>query len=112
MDGVRAFHPHSAPGRIDWRPGSATSGTRSCRRYSARQDRSASACRCSSTRSPGRCIETVAWESLDVARRDQLVRPVANRAAELLGSTLMSRVEVAVLHRDHGSSSGACVTPS
>ena len=44
-----------------------------------------------------------------MARRDEPVRPVANRAAELLGSTRCRGVEIAVLHRDHSSSSGACV---
>ncbi|MDF3051449.1 MAG: hypothetical protein K0R87_3087 [Pseudonocardia sp.] len=59
----------------------------------------------------GRCIETVAWESLDAWRvASEVVRPVANRAAELLGGTPdVEEWEIAVLHRDHSSSSGACV---
>ena len=59
----------------------------------------------------GRCIVTVAWESVDAWHAaDEQVRPAADRASELFGgSPDVEEWEIAVLHRDHNSASGACV---
>jgi hypothetical protein len=59
----------------------------------------------------GRCIATVAWETVDAWHAaDDQVRPAADRAAELFGGTPdVEEWEIAVLHRDHRTASGACV---
>lgn len=59
----------------------------------------------------GRSIVTVAWETADAWRAaDEQLRPAADRANELFGGTPdVEEWEIAVLHRDHRSGSGACV---
>jgi hypothetical protein len=62
-------------------------------------------------RSSGHCIATSAWQSEESMRAsEQSVRPVRDRLAEILGGTAqVEEWEIAVLHRDHRSSDGACV---
>ena len=62
-------------------------------------------------RQGGRCIATSAWRSEEamLASEDRL-RPMRERVGELLGGQPeVERWEIAVLHRDHTSSPGACV---
>ncbi len=61
-------------------------------------------------RDSGRCIATSSWESMDDMRAssDQLA-PMRERGAEILGSSpTVDEWEVALMHRDHRSSDGAC----
>ena len=63
-------------------------------------------------RESGRCITTSAWQSEEAMRAtDEELRPTRDRAADLMGSgrPTMEEWEIAVLHRDHRSSEGACV---
>ena len=62
-------------------------------------------------RQSGRCIATSAWESEEAMRASaDSVRPVRDRAAEILGGSAdIEEWEIAVLHRDHRTSDGACV---
>jgi hypothetical protein len=62
-------------------------------------------------RTSGRCIATSAWRDQDTMRAtDGLLTPMRNRAASLMGGDLMvEEWEIAVLHREHQSSEGACV---
>lgn len=62
-------------------------------------------------RQSGRCIVTSAWQSEEAMRAsEQQLRPVRNRAAEMLGgSPQVDEWEIAVLHRDHRTREGACV---
>lgn len=62
-------------------------------------------------RQSGRCIATSAWESEEAMRASaESVRPVRDRAAEILGGSAdVEEWEIAVLHRDHRTSDGACV---
>lgn len=62
-------------------------------------------------RASGQCIITTAWQTEAAMRAsaDQL-GPVRERVAEMLGGRpLVDEWEIAVLHRDHTSASGACV---
>jgi quinol monooxygenase YgiN len=59
----------------------------------------------------GRCIVTTAWQSKEAmdATAEQ-VRPLRDRAAELLGGRpQVDQWEIAAMHRDHTSAPGACV---
>jgi quinol monooxygenase YgiN len=62
-------------------------------------------------RQSGRCIATTAWES-EAAMQSSLekVRPLRDRAQELLGATdsQVDMWEVAVVHRTHAAPEGAC----
>jgi heme-degrading monooxygenase HmoA len=62
-------------------------------------------------RSSGRCIATSAWQSEEAMRSSaESVRAVRDRAAELFGGSAdVEEWEIAVLHRHHRSSEGACV---
>jgi heme-degrading monooxygenase HmoA len=62
-------------------------------------------------RQSGRCIATSAWETEDAMRASaESVRPVRDRVIEIFGGTAeVEEWEIAVLHRDHRSSDGACV---
>ena len=62
-------------------------------------------------RSSGRCIATSAWQSEEAMRAsEESVRPVRNRATEVFGGSAdVEGWEIAVLHREHQSSEGACV---
>ncbi len=59
----------------------------------------------------GRCIATTAWlseQALNASRRPTL--EMRDRAAQILGgSPTVDEWEIAALHRDHRSASGACV---
>ena len=62
-------------------------------------------------RESGRCIATSAWETEDAlgTSTDQAA-PLRERAAEIFGGDVtVERWEIAVLHRDHRASEGACV---
>jgi heme-degrading monooxygenase HmoA len=58
-----------------------------------------------------RCIATSSWQSEEAMRAsEESVRPVRDRAAEIFGGNAqVEEWEIAVLHRDHRSSVGACV---
>lgn len=62
-------------------------------------------------RTSGRCIITTAWQDESAMRASEdRVRPVRERAAEMLGGRpQVDEWEIAVLHRDHTSEPGACV---
>ncbi|HEY9335813.1 MAG TPA: hypothetical protein VIQ79_15375 [Kribbella sp.] len=63
-------------------------------------------------RESGRCIATSAWQSEEAMRAsDEALRPVRERIAESMGGSgpQVQEWEIAVLHRDHRSSAGACV---
>jgi quinol monooxygenase YgiN len=62
-------------------------------------------------RDSGRCIATSAWRSEEEMRAsDEELRPVRERLGEMLGgSPQVDEWEIAVLHRDHRSTEGACV---
>jgi hypothetical protein len=62
-------------------------------------------------RESGRCIATSAWESEEAMRASaEAVRPIRDKAAEMFGgSAQVEEWDIAVLHRDHRSSEGACV---
>ncbi|GAA1600705.1 antibiotic biosynthesis monooxygenase [Kribbella sancticallisti] len=62
-------------------------------------------------RMSGRCIVTSAWRSEDAMRAtDQTLQPIRERIGETMGSSPeVEEWEIAVLHRDHKSSPGACV---
>ena len=63
-------------------------------------------------RESGRCIATSAWQSEEAMRAtDEELRPVRDRLADQMGSgsPKVEEWEIAVLHRDHRSSAGACV---
>jgi hypothetical protein len=62
-------------------------------------------------RMAGRCIATSAWRSEEAMRASEdRVRPVRDRAAEILGGeSQVEQWEIAVLHRDHTSRPRACV---
>jgi hypothetical protein len=59
----------------------------------------------------GRCIATTAWQSKEAMEASaEQVRPLRDRAAELLGGRpQVDEWEIAVMHRDHSSAPGACV---
>jgi hypothetical protein len=61
-------------------------------------------------RGSGRCVVTTSWDSIESMRAtsDQ-VQPIRQRAAEILGgSAEVAEWEIAVMHRDHRSTDGAC----
>jgi quinol monooxygenase YgiN len=62
-------------------------------------------------RESGRCILTTAWEnSAAMHSSAEQVRPLRDRAAEVLGATdSVDEWEIAAVHRDHRSGEGACV---
>ncbi|WP_020389542.1 putative quinol monooxygenase [Kribbella catacumbae] len=62
-------------------------------------------------RSSGRCIVTSAWRSEEAMRAtDEELQPIRERIGEMLGgSPQIDEWEIAVLHRDHQSTQGACV---
>ncbi|MFC5994629.1 antibiotic biosynthesis monooxygenase [Pseudonocardia hispaniensis] len=62
-------------------------------------------------RDSGRCIATSAWHSPEAMQASETrLRPVRERAAEVLGGRpQVDEWEIAVMHRDHCSSPGACV---
>ena len=61
-------------------------------------------------RQSGRCIATSAWESEEAMRASsEAVRSVREQATQAFGGTAdVEGWEIAVLHRDHRSSEGAC----
>jgi quinol monooxygenase YgiN len=62
-------------------------------------------------RASGRCIVTSAWRSEEAMRAtDEELQPTRERVGEMLGgSPQVEEWEIAVLHRDHQSTQGACV---
>ncbi|KUH99324.1 antibiotic biosynthesis monooxygenase [Mycobacterium sp. IS-3022] len=62
-------------------------------------------------RESGRCIVTSAWETEEAMRSStEKAASLRERAAEILGgSATVDPWELAVLHRDHRSTEGACV---
>ncbi|HZQ30588.1 MAG TPA: antibiotic biosynthesis monooxygenase [Mycobacterium sp.] len=62
-------------------------------------------------RESGRCIATSAWDSEEAMRASaDDIAPIRDRAAEAFGGRAsVQEWEIAVLHRDHHSSDGACV---
>lgn len=59
-----------------------------------------------------RCIATSAWQTREaMAAAEGTIRPVRERAVELLGGNRpqVDEWEIALLHRDHTSAPGACV---
>ncbi|MGH3863556.1 hypothetical protein [Actinokineospora sp.] len=62
-------------------------------------------------RQSGRCIATTAWETEEAMRTSEpKLRTLREQAAEVLGARpQVDEWEIAVLHRDHTSRSGACV---
>jgi quinol monooxygenase YgiN len=62
-------------------------------------------------RSSCRCIATSAWRSEEAMRASEGgVRPMRDRAAEILGNRAqVDEWEIALLHRHHASGEGACV---
>ena len=65
-------------------------------------------------RSTGRCIATSAWRTREaMLASERQLRPVRDHVAEILGNRpQVDEWEIAVLHRDHTSRSGACVRAS
>ena len=65
-------------------------------------------------RNTGRCIATSAWRTREaMLASERQLRPVRDHAAEILGGRpQVDEWEIAVLHRDHTSGSGACVRAS
>ena len=61
-------------------------------------------------RSSGRCIVTTAWQSKDdMHATSETVRPLRDRAAEILGGTAqVDEWEIGLLHRDHQTRDGSC----
>ncbi|MFI5712233.1 putative quinol monooxygenase [Kribbella sp. NPDC051620] len=62
-------------------------------------------------RTSGRCIVTSAWRSEEAMRAtDEELQPTRERVGQMLGgSPQVDEWEIAVLHRDHQSTDGACV---
>ena len=65
-------------------------------------------------RNTGRCIATSAWRTREaMLASERQLRPVRDHVAEILGNRpQVDEWEIAVLHRDHTSRSGACVRAS
>ncbi len=65
-------------------------------------------------RNTGRCIATSAWRTREaMLASERQLRPVRDHVAEILGNRpQVEEWEIAVLHRDHTSRSGACVRAS
>jgi quinol monooxygenase YgiN len=63
-------------------------------------------------RDSGRCIATSAWQDADAMRASAArVTPIRDRATEAFGASgaAVDEWEIPVLHREHQSTSGACV---
>ena len=62
-------------------------------------------------RNTGRCIATSAWQTREsMLASERQLRPVRDHAAEILGGRpQVDEWEIAALHRDHTSQTGACV---
>jgi hypothetical protein len=62
-------------------------------------------------RESGRCIATTAWQTTDTMDASaELIAPLRDRAAESFrGAAVVAEWEIALVHRDHHSSDGACV---
>ena len=60
-------------------------------------------------RQSGRCIATSAWQSEDAMRAsDEALQPIRERLGEIMGgSPQVEEWEIAVLHRDHQTATGA-----
>ena len=61
-------------------------------------------------RESGRCVVTTSWDSIESMRAttDQ-VQPIRQRVAAILGGTPeVAEWEIAVMHRDHRATDGAC----
>ncbi len=65
-------------------------------------------------RNTGRCIATSAWRTREaMLASERQLRPVRDHVVEILGNRpQVDEWEIAVLHRDHTSRSGACVRAS
>jgi hypothetical protein len=65
-------------------------------------------------RNTGRCIATSAWRTREaMLASERQLRPIRDHVAEILGNRpQVDEWEIAVLHRDHTSRSGACVRAS
>ena len=65
-------------------------------------------------RNTGRCVATSAWRTREaMLASERQLRPVRDHVAEILGNRpQVDEWEIAVLHRDHTSRSGACVRAS
>ncbi|QZT61870.1 hypothetical protein [Mycolicibacterium austroafricanum] len=65
-------------------------------------------------RESGRCIAASAWQTEDAMRASApLIVEVRDRAAQILGGTVdVADWEIAVMHRHHESTEGACVRVS
>ncbi len=65
-------------------------------------------------RNIGRCIATSAWRTREaMLASERQLRPVRDHVAEILGNRpQVDEWEIAVLHREHTSRSGACVRAS
>ena len=65
-------------------------------------------------RNTGRCIATSAWRTREaMLASERQLRPVRDHVAEILGNRpQVDEWEIAVLHREHTSRSGACVRAS
>jgi hypothetical protein len=61
-------------------------------------------------RASGRCIVTTSWDSIESMRATtNQVQPIRQRVAEMLGGTPeVAEWEIAVMHRDHRATEGAC----
>src|SRR4051794_984423 len=61
-------------------------------------------------RESGRCVVTSSWDSVESMRATTTaIQPIQARAAEIAGGTPeVAEWEIAVMHRDHRSSDGAC----
>jgi len=61
-------------------------------------------------RASGRCIVTTSWDSIESLRATtNQVQPIRQRVAEMLGGTPeVAEWEIAVMHRDHRATGGAC----
>jgi hypothetical protein len=61
-------------------------------------------------RGSGRCIATTSWDSIESMRATaNQMQPIRQRAVEILGgSPEVAEWEIAVMHRDHRSTDGAC----
>jgi hypothetical protein len=62
-------------------------------------------------RQSGRCIATSSWQTIEAMRASaERVAPVRDRAALMFdGSAKVEEWDIALVHRDHHSSDGACV---
>jgi len=65
-------------------------------------------------RTTGRCLATSAWQTQEAMRASaEAVGPIRNRAAEVFGgSAQVEEFEIALMHRAHRATTGACVRGS